>query len=191
MMIEIQHILLSDDIFKTCFMCDLCKCKGMCCVEGDAGAPLTQEEYEAIQEALPEIWDDLSQEARELIEKQGIAYNDNDGEQVTSIIDGKECVFTYFDDNNICRCVIDTAFRQGRISVQKPISCHLYPIRVQQFNDFTALNYDRWSICRSAEKCGKVHGVRLYEFLKEPLIRKFGEKWYEEVYQMAEWLEKP
>ncbi len=180
-MIQIGDTLISEDILKTCFACDLSKCKGMCCVEGDAGAPLMQEEYGAIQEALPEIWDDLSQEARELIEKQGIAYIDDDGELVTSIIEGRECVFTYFDAEGICRCAIDNAFREGRISVQKPVSCHLYPIRLHQYDGFTALNYDRWSVCSPALKSGKKAGVKLYQFLKEPLIRKFGEEWYEEL----------
>jgi hypothetical protein len=185
-MIQIGDTLISEDIFETCFVCDLCKCKGMCCVEGDAGAPITQEEYEAIQEVLPEIWPDLSPEARELIEKQGIAYIDDDGELVTSIIKGRECVFTYFDAEGICRCAIDHAFREGRISVQKPVSCHLYPIRLYPYNGLTALNYDRWSVCSPALKSGKKAGIKLYQFLKEPLIRKFGEEWYEELCLAAE-----
>lgn len=189
-MIQIKDTLISEDIFETCFVCDLGKCKGMCCVEGDAGAPLTHEEYEAIKDVLPKIWDDLSLKARELIEKQGIAYIDDDGELVTSIIKGRECVFTYFDADGVCRCAIDNAFREGRISVQKPISCHLYPIRLRKYDDFTALNYDRWSVCRPALRLGKKTGIKLYQFLKEPLIRKFGEEWYQEVCQIAELLSK-
>lgn len=189
-MIQIKDTLISEDIFETCFVCDLGKCKGMCCVEGDAGAPLTHEEYEAIKDVLPEIWDDLLPKARELIEKQGIAYIDDDGELVTSIIKGRECVFTYFDADGVCRCAIDNAFREGRISVQKPISCHLYPIRLRKYDDFTALNYDRWSVCRPALRLGKKTGIKLYQFLKEPLIRKFGEEWYQEVCQIAELLPK-
>lgn len=189
-MIQIKDTLISEDIFETCFVCDLGKCKGMCCVEGDAGAPLTHEEYEAIKDVLPKIWDDLSLKARELIEKQGIAYIDDDGELVTSIIKGRECVFTYFDADGVCRCAIDNAFREGKISVQKPISCHLYPIRLRKYDDFTALNYDRWSVCRPALRLGKKTGIKLYQFLKEPLIRKFGEEWYQEVCQIAELLSK-
>ncbi|MDD3495623.1 MAG: DUF3109 family protein [Dysgonamonadaceae bacterium] len=189
-MIQIKDTLISEDIFETCFVCDLGKCKGMCCVEGDAGAPLTHEEYEAIKDVLPEIWDDLSPKARELIEKQGIAYIDDDGELVTSIIKGRECVFTYFDADGVCRCAIDNAFREGKISVQKPISCHLYPIRLRKYDDFTALNYDRWSVCRPALRLGKKTGIKLYQFLKEPLICKFGEEWYQEVCQIAELLSK-
>jgi hypothetical protein len=189
-MIQIKDTLISEDIFETCFVCDLGKCKGMCCVEGDAGAPLTHEEYETIKDVLPKIWDDLSLKARELIEKQGIAYIDDDGELVTSIIKGRECVFTYFDADGVCRCAIDNAFREGKISVQKPISCHLYPIRLRKYDDFTALNYDRWSVCRPALRLGKKTGIKLYQFLKEPLIRKFGEEWYQEVCQIAELLPK-
>lgn len=189
-MIQIKDTLISEDIFETCFVCDLGKCKGMCCVEGDAGAPLTHEEYEAIKDVLPKIWDDLSLKARELIEKQGIAYIDDDGELVTSIIKGRECVFTYFDADGVCRCAIDNAFREGKISVQKPISCHLYPIRLHKYDEFTALNYDRWSVCRPALRLGKKTGIKLYQFLKEPLIRKFGEEWYQEVCQIAELLSK-
>jgi hypothetical protein len=151
---------------------------------------LTHEEYEAIKDVLPEIWDGLSPKARELIEKQGIAYIDDDGELVTSIIKGRECVFTYFDADGVCRCAIDNAFREGKISVQKPISCHLYPIRLRKYDDFTALNYDRWSVCRPALRLGKKTGIKLYQFLKEPLIRKFGEEWYQEVCQIAELLPK-
>ena len=189
-MIQIKDTLISEDVFETCFVCDLGKCKGMCCVEGDAGAPLTHEEYEAIKDVLPKIWDDLSLKARELIEKQGIAYIDDDGELVTSIIKGRECVFTYFDADGVCRCAIDNAFREGKISVQKPISCHLYPIRLRKYDDFTALNYDRWSVCRPALRLGKKTGIKLYQFLKEPLICKFGEEWYQEVCQIAELLPK-
>ena len=189
-MIQIKDTLISEDVFETCFVCDLGKCKGMCCVEGDAGAPLTHEEYEAIKDVLPKIWDDLSLKARELIEKQGIAYIDDDGELVTSIIKGRECVFTYFDADGVCRCAIDNAFREGRISVQKPISCHLYPIRLHKYDEFTALNYDRWSVCQPALRLGKKTGIKLYQFLKEPLICKFGEEWYQEVCQIAELLPK-
>ena len=124
-MIQIDNTLISDDLFEEQFICDLCKCKGQCCVDGESGAPLTREEHDLIQSILPEIWDDLSPKAQELITRQGIAYNDTDGELVTSIVNGEECVFTYFDENGICKCAIDTAYREGRIPVQKPISCHL------------------------------------------------------------------
>ena len=109
---------------------------------------------------------------------------------MTSIINGDECVFTYFDENGVCKCVIDKAYREGRITVPKPISCHLYPIRLQKYPNFTAVNYHKWSVCKPAVELGKREGVELYKFLKEPLIRKFGEKWYTELCDTAELLEK-
>ncbi len=187
-MIQIQQTLISDDIFEEEFICDLCRCKGQCCVDGDSGAPITKEEYTEINEILPEIWDDLSPKAQELINEKGIAYTDYDGELVTSIINGEECVFTFFDENGVCKCAIDNAYREGRISVQKPISCHLYPIRLKEYEEFTAVNYNRWSICEPAIDLGRKNGVPLYRFLKEPLIRKFGEDWYNEVCEAADLL---
>lgn len=189
-MIQIQDTLLSDEIFEEQFICDLCKCKGQCCVEGESGAPITQEEFEQIKEILPEIWDDLSPKAQEVIKEQGIVYTDYDGELVTSLVNGNECVFTYFDADGVCKCTIDSAYREGRISVQKPISCHLYPIRLTEYRDFTAVNYHRWSICKPAVRLGRKEGVPIYQFLKEPLIRKFGEEWYDEVCEAARLLKK-
>ncbi len=178
-MVQIDDTIISMDVIESQFICDLCKCKGECCVDGDAGAPLEKEENDSINEILPVIWDELSSEAQDLIKEQGISYEDYDGELVTSIIKGKECVFTFFDEDGVCKCVIEKAYREGRILVQKPISCHLYPIRLQKYRNFTAVNYHKWSICKPAVKLGNKEGVTLYEFLKEPLIRKFGEEWYE------------
>ena len=189
-MIQIANTLLSDDIFEAQFICDLCKCKGQCCVDGESGAPLTREEHDKIEEILPVIWGDLSPKAQQLISEQGISYNDTDGELVTSIVNGEECVFTYYDENGICKCAIDTAYREGRIAVQKPISCHLYPIRLTDYANYTAVNYHQWSICRPAVKLGRKEGVPLYRFLREPLIRRFGEEWYNEVCEAATLLEK-
>lgn len=189
-MIEIQKTILSDEIFEEKFICDLCKCKGQCCVDGDSGAPLSREEFNEINEILPEIWNELSPKAQEVINKQGIAYNDYDGELVTSIIDGRECVFAFYDENGICKCAIDDAYREGRITVQKPISCHLYPIRLKEYVEFTAVNYHRWSVCEPAVELGSRQGVPIFRFLKEPLIRKFGEDWYNEVCEAAELLKK-
>lgn len=128
--------------------------------------------------------------SKALIEKQGIAYEDYDGEMVTSIVNGRECVFVYYEEDGTAKCAIERAYREGRISVRKPISCHLYPIRLQKFNDFTAVNYHRWSICRPAIKLGKKEGVKIYQFLKEPLIRKFGQAWYDEVCEAAKLMEE-
>lgn len=187
-MIQIQHTILSDDIFEEHFICDLCKCKGQCCVDGESGAPVTREEREEIEAILPKIINDLTPAAQEVIADQGITYVDYDGELVTSLVKGRECVFAYSDENGIYKCAIDTAYREGRIPVQKPISCHLYPIRLREYNDFTAVNYHRWSICQPAVRKGKREGLPLFRFLKDPLIRKFGEEWYNEVCQADELL---
>lgn len=184
-MIQIQDTLISDDLFEVHFVCDLCKCKGQCCVDGESGAPITREEFTEINEILPAIWNDLTPKAQELIKQQGIAYTDSDGELVTSIIQGEECVFASFDANGVCKCTIDSAFREGRIAVQKPVSCHLYPVRLHNYADFTAVNYHRWSVCQPARKLGRKEGVPLYQFLREPLIRRFGESWYREVCEAA------
>lgn len=188
-MIQIQDTILSNDIFEEHFICDLCKCKGQCCVDGDSGAPITSEERDQIEGILPDIINDLTPEAREVIADQGITYVDYDGELVTSLVKGRECVFVYYDENNISKCAIDTAYREGRIPVQKPISCHLYPIRLREYDDFTAVNYHRWSVCEPAVRKGKREGLPLFRFLKEPLIRKFGEEWYNEVCQAADMLD--
>ncbi len=189
-MIQVGDVILSDDIFEEHFICDLSKCKGSCCVEGDAGAPLEADEIEKINSILPEIWNDLSPLAQSLINTQGISYTDYDGEQVTSIINGRECVFTYTDEDGIVKCAIEKAHREGRIDVRKPISCHLYPIRVMKYKGYTALNYSRWSICKPAIALGKSQGVKIYQFLKEPLIRAYGEEWYQEVCEAATLLEQ-
>ncbi len=189
-MLQIDDTIISLDVIESQFICDLCKCKGQCCVDGESGAPLEKDENDKINEILPVIWDELSPEAKALIEVQGISYKDYDGELVTSIIKGEECVFTYFDEDGVCKCVIDKAYREGRITVPKPISCHLYPIRLQKYPNFTAVNYHKWSVCKPAVELGEREGVELYKFLKEPLIRKFGEKWYNELCDTVELLEK-
>jgi len=177
-MIQIQDTIVSFDIFEEYFVCDLSACKGICCVEGDAGAPVEESEIACLEKVLPVIWDDLSPEAKKVIEKQGLIYRDREGEYVTSIVDGADCVFTYYDENGYCKCAIEKAFREGKIDFYKPISCHLYPIRVTRYNGFRAINYHRWQVCHAAVALGKKQGMKVYQFLKEPLIRKFGEEWY-------------
>ena len=185
-MIQIDDTIIALDIIEENFICDLSACKGICCVEGDSGAPLLNEEVEKIKELLPLIWDDLSDEARTAIEKGGVAYEDYDKEMVTSIVNGKDCVFTYYDKKGICKCAIEKAYKEGKTDFYKPISCHLYPIRLQKYKDFTAVNYHRWRVCKAAVALGNKEGVRIYRFLKEPLTRHFGEAWYNELCIAAE-----
>lgn len=185
-MIQIDDTIIALDIIEENFLCDLSACKGECCVEGDSGAPLEDEEVKKLEEVLPHVWDELSPEARTIIEKQGVAYKDTDGEMVTSIVNGKDCVFTYYDEKGICKCAIEKAYKDGKIDFYKPVSCHLYPIRLQRYREFLAVNYHRWRVCKAAVALGDKEGLKIYQFLKEPLIRRFGEAWYNELCIAAE-----
>lgn len=185
-MLEIGDTLISLDVLEKEFICNLDACKGACCIEGDAGAPLEESERLKIKEILPEIWDDLSPAAREIIEDQGVAYIDEEGDIVTSIVNGKDCVFTCYEKDGMCKCAFEKAYKEGRIDFYKPISCHLYPVRVKQYDRFKAVNYNRWKICKAAEVLGRKEGVKVYQFLKEPLIRKFGISWYNELCKVAD-----
>lgn len=180
-MLQIKDALVSLDVVERFFCCDLSKCLGECCIEGDAGAPLTQEEKEKIEQILPQVWDDLLPGARRAIEEDGVAYLDPDGDLVTQIVDGRNCAFSYYGENGMCLCAIEKAYREGRIDFYKPISCHLYPIRLTEHPTFTAVNVHRWKICKCAEILGRKEGIRVYQFLKAPLIRRFGQEWYDEL----------
>lgn len=184
-MVEIGNTVVSFELFEQQFCCDLAVCKGECCIEGDSGAPLEEGEVEQLEALLPIIWDDLSDASKEIINAQGVAYEDEDGDMVTSIVHGRECVFTYTDQEGVCKCAIEKAHREGKTEFYKPISCHLYPVRLAEYKDFTAVNYHRWQVCACAEKLGHKIGLPVYKFLKTPLIRKFGQAWYEELEEAA------
>ncbi|MBR6276515.1 MAG: DUF3109 family protein [Prevotella sp.] len=203
--LEVGGILISSDILTEKFCCDLSVCKGVCCVEGDAGAPVTMDEIGEIEECLDDVWNDLSAQAQAVIDRQGVAYTDQEGDLVTSIVGGKDCVFTCYDNIcptpdsspdmggecaqpiRCCLCALEKAYRAGRTHWCKPVSCALYPIRVKQFADGTvALNYNRWKICESAIAKGKALQLPLYRFLEEPLKRRFGETWYQELCEVAD-----
>ena len=189
-MIQIQDVVVSLDVFREKFLCDLSACKGECCIEGDAGAPVEPDEVAELEAALPAVWDDLSPEAREVIDRQGVVYTDCEGDLVTSIVNGKDCVFTCYDEKGSCYCAIEKAYREGRCGFYKPVSCHLYPIRVGDYGPFKAVNYHRWKVCKAAVLLGQKENLPVYRFLKEPLIRKFGREWYEELETVAEELTK-
>lgn len=189
-MVQIDDIVITLDVFREKFICNLDACKGECCIEGDAGAPLEDEEVAELERVLPVIWNDLSDQAREVIERQGVSYTDEDGEQVTSIVNGKDCVFTCYDERGYCYCAIEKAYREGKVDFYKPVSCHLYPIRVSKYGSYKAVNYHRWSVCKAAVLLGEKEGVPVFRFLKEPLIRKFGRAWYDELENVANELEE-
>lgn len=181
-MVQIGETVVSFDLFEETFCCDLGKCLGACCIEGDAGAPLEEAEIAELEELLPAIRDELNPEARRIVDQEGVAYIDQEGELVAQIVDGRQCVFAYRDEKDGClKCLIERAFRQGRTSFMKPISCHLYPVRLERFNSFTAVNYHRWELCRDARCLGSKLNLPLFRFLKEPLIRRFGAEWYAEL----------
>lgn len=217
MILDIDNILVSSDVLTEHFACDLEKCHGRCCIEGDAGAPVTIDEIEHIENNLDQVWSLLSAQAQSVIDKQGVAYTDQEGDLVTSIVGGKDCVFTCYDDiklslpsensessgnpgisgksgksgnsassdrivKNCCLCAYEKLYRQNKIQWCKPISCALYPIRVKTLRGgITALNYHRWDVCRDAVERGKREGIKVYQFLREPLIRRFGAEWYEQL----------
>ena len=177
-----DNTLVTLDVVERFFCCDIDACLGQCCIDGDAGAPLTAQGEQEIKQILPEIWDDLLPRAQQEIEQNGISYLDPEGELVTQILDNSNCVFSCYAPGGKCICAIEKAYREGRISFLKPISCALYPLRLKTLsNGSVAVNYHRWKICKSAEVLGRSKGIRVYEFLKEPLIRRFGQQWYDEL----------
>lgn len=188
-MFLIQNTLVSLDVLEKEFCCNLDVCHGCCCIEGDAGAPLTDEEEQLIIAALPVLKPEMTKEAQAVVEQQGVSYLDESGEKVTSIVNNKDCVFARSDKSGWCYCVIEKAFKAGKIGFNKPISCHLYPIRLTNLtNGLTGVEYHRWDICHSARQLGKKIHIPIYQFLKEPLIRRFGQEWYEELELTAtEW----
>ena len=184
--IQIGDVLLSSEILTEMFCCDLSACKGQCCVEGDAGAPVTLDEIAEIEECVDTVWGDLSASAQSVIDKQGVAYTDQEGDLVTSIVRGKDCVFTYYGElggiPDCCLCALEKAFRTGRTTFCKPVSCALYPIREKRLGEgLVGLNYNRWAVCKAAIVKGNEENVYLYQFLKDPLIRRFGKEWYQEL----------
>ena len=203
---DVGGVLISSEILTEYFCCDYEKCHGICCVEGDAGAPITLDEIAGIEDALDTVWPTLSASAQSVIDHQGVAYTDKDGELVTSIVRGRECVFAremLSDSSNLAGdqgfsakqgrtedscwlCMLERAYRNGQTSFCKPISCSLYPIREKTFSDgLVGLNYNKWDVCRDAVIKGTALKMPVYKFLREPLIRRFGEEWYEELCEVA------
>lgn len=191
-MVIVGDILIHDDVLSEYFLCKLDACKGACCWEGDWGAPLETEELHTLEAIYPELRPFLRPEARAVIEAKGLyAWYDEPKEYGTALMDDGACVFLTFDEQGIAQCGIEQAWKAGAVDYRKPISCHLYPVRVSKNEDvgFEALNYDRWDICRAACRAGASEKVRLYRFVREALIRKYGAEWYEELEAAAAYLE--
>lgn len=181
-MLQIQDTLVSDEVILESFVCDLSRCHGACCVEGDCGAPVEASEKRILEDLLPRIEPYMRPEGVEAVRLQG-AWTDDpyDHAPSTPLVNGRECAYLTFSPDGTALCAIEQAYRDGRIAFQKPISCHLYPIRMSRILSFTALNYHRWDICRDACALGCKLGVPVYEFVREPLIRRFGQAWYDEL----------
>ena len=180
-MLQIQDTLVSLDLVERFFCCNLEACKGQCCLDGDAGAPLDEGEAESIRKVLPIVWDRLLPAAQREIEENGVSYIDEEGDEVTSLVEGQNCVFATLDTEGNWLCALEEAYRQGRSPFFKPISCHLYPVRLKKYPTFTAVNLHRWKICHAAEVLGRSKGLRAYQFLEGPLRRRLGDAWYDEL----------
>lgn len=185
-MLEIGKTLISLDLIERFFCCDIDICQGACCIEGDAGAPITQDEKKALENAYPIVKDMLLPGGKRAIEENGVAYIDEEGDLVTTIVDGGNCAFSTYAPGGKCICALECAHAQGKIPFRKPVSCFLYPVRITEYKDFTAVNFHRWKICRSAESKGRRIGLRAYQFLKQPLTQHFGKEWYDELCMAAE-----
>ena len=180
-MIAIENTLISDDILTEYFCCNLNVCKGCCCVEGEAGAPLNDDEIHYLEEYIDLIKPYMTAEGREVVETIGVFEIAIDDSTVTPLVNRAECAYLTFGEKEIAQCAIEKAFEDGAITCQKPISCHLYPIRISQVGNTDALNYHRWAICRDACIEGREKSIKMYQFLKQPLIRKYGQEWYDQL----------
>lgn len=178
-MIIHEDTLISDDVLKEFFACDVLKCKGACCIEGDRGAPITKDEVTEIEKILPTIFEELSQEHIDFINENGYYEKDDDGELVTTCLDDGKCCFVVEQPNGILNCGIENAFYKNKVDFIKPISCHMYPVRVKEYDTYTALNYHQWYLCTEACAKGDQEQIKVYEFVENALRRRFGDKWYE------------
>ena len=185
-MFQIGKTIVSEDIIQKDFVCNLAACKGACCIDGDAGAPLDPEETKILQDIYPKVKPFLRKEGIAAIEAQGTFITTEDGELETPLINGADCAYVTFDNKGTALCGIEEAYNQGEIDWKKPVSCHLYPVRVQDYSEFAAVNYHHWHICDDACTLGKELQVPVYKFVKQALVRKFGEDWYEELEKVAE-----
>lgn len=188
-MLQIGNTIISLDLINKSFSCDLNLCQGKCCVLGDSGAPFEKEEIEIIESLLHQIKPYMSDNGLNALNKKGFYTVDNSNEMVTELVDGKECVFAFFE-NGIAKCAIEKANENHNTGFLKPMSCHLYPVRIQKYNSFIAVNFNKWEVCTPAHKNGEERGIPIYRFLKQALIRRFGENWYNELSLAADSLIK-
>ncbi len=184
-MLIVEDCIISENIVEKKFCCDLLQCKGCCCIEGDAGAPLEEEEVFLLEKKYPFIKSYMVDEGIAEVELHGVSTLDTSQEPCTPLVNNRECAYVYWD-KSVAKCAIEKAYLEGKISFRKPISCHLYPIRIDDYGEFKAINYHEWEICDCAVTLGNQIGVPLFQYLKEPLIRKFGEIWYKSLQSSCE-----
>jgi hypothetical protein len=187
-MIAIDNTIVSEHLLEKKFVCDLNACKGECCVQGESGAPLDFEEIAIMEDVLEKVKPYLPKSGLKAIEKQGVCVIDSDGDYTTPLVKGAHCAFTLFEDG-IAKCAIEKAYLEGKITWKKPISCHLYPVRITKYKDYDAVNFHKWEICKPACDCGAKLDVPVYKFLKEPLTRKYGTDWYKQL-ELADKMKK-
>jgi len=186
-MIAIDKTLISEDLLDKKFVCDLNACKGACCVAGDSGAPLDEDELPILEAILEDVKPYMVKKGIRAIEKHGPYVVDSDGDYTTTLVsEGAECAFVYFDETQTAKCAIEKAYYEGKVKWKKPISCHLYPVRISKHKNYDAVNYNKWDVCKPACECGKKLDVPVYKFLKEPLIRKYGKDWFKQLEKSAE-----
>ena len=180
-MLIVQDCIVSEDIADQHFCCDLAQCKGQCCVEGDCGAPLLESEIPILEKILPSVEPYMTEAGREVVRTQGVSALDNAAEPCTPLVNDRECAYVAWGDDGTAYCAIEQAYRDGKTDWPKPVSCHLYPLRIDEYGEFKSINYHRWDVCRCAVAKGRECGIPLYQYLKEPLIRRFGEAWFVEL----------
>lgn len=190
-MIAIDNTLISEHLIERKFVCDLNACKGACCVIGDSGAPLEKEELEIMERLLDKVKPYMNEKGKKTIAKYGHYVIDHEGDYTTPLVSpGAECAFVFYDETNTAKCAYEKAYMDGKTDWKKPVSCHLYPVRISKYKNYNAVNYHQWELCKPACDCGKKLDVPVYRFLKEPLIRHFGENWYKQLELAAKQAEK-
>ncbi len=190
-MIIVRETLVSEELFEEYFVCDLNACKGACCVEGESGAPLENEELIELEAVYELVKPYMRPEGIEAIEKKGLYTVDHDGDLVTTLVGEQgECSFVVYDERGIAKCALEQAFLEGKTHWKKPISCHLYPVRLSKLKEYVGVNYHRWQLCEPACACGSKLKVSVFQFLKEPLIRRFGPEWYAEMLEIDQHLKE-
>ncbi|MEE9363974.1 MAG: DUF3109 family protein [Cellulophaga sp.] len=184
-MFQLGTTLISEEVIENDFVCNISKCKGQCCIDGDAGAPLEDKETEILVDIYRDVKPFLRPEGIAVIEEDGAFVKGEDGEWETPLVNGSECAYVTFTDSGITKCGIEEAYNAGAVKWKKPVSCHLYPIRIREYAEFTAVNYHKWEICDCACSLGSELKVPIYKFVKEALVRKFGKKWYADLEEIA------